>query len=74
MAGAFAAPASAKTLIAGRRVLLVDDDMRNIFALTSVLEQRGLTVEPARNGVEALEKLDALPEVLNDLARAYAAR
>jgi CheY-like chemotaxis protein/CHASE3 domain sensor protein len=43
----------------GRKVLLVDDDMRNIFALTSVLEQRGLIVEPARNGVEALEKLDA---------------
>lgn len=42
----------------GRKVLLVDDDARNIFALTSVLEQRGLTVEPARNGVEALEKLE----------------
>ncbi|RZL35459.1 MAG: response regulator, partial [Rubrivivax sp.] len=47
----------------GRKVLLVDDDMRNIFALTSVLEQRGLTVEPARNGVEALEKLEALGDV-----------
>jgi CheY-like chemotaxis protein/signal transduction histidine kinase len=44
----------------GRKVLLVDDDMRNVFALTSVLEQHGLTVEPARNGVEALEKLEAL--------------
>ena len=43
----------------GRKVLLVDDDARNIFALTSVLEQRGLTVEPARNGVEALEALAA---------------
>ncbi|MDR7333804.1 response regulator [Roseateles asaccharophilus] len=43
----------------GRKVLLVDDDMRNIFALTAVLEQRGLIVEPARNGAEALEKLDA---------------
>ncbi|MFG6462942.1 response regulator [Roseateles sp. DXS20W] len=47
----------------GRKVLLVDDDMRNIFALTSVLEQRGLTVEPARNGVEALEKLEAHADV-----------
>jgi CheY-like chemotaxis protein len=44
----------------GRKVLLVDDDLRNVFALTSLLEQRGLTVEPARNGVEALEKLEAL--------------
>ena len=47
----------------GRKVLLVDDDARNIFALTSVLEQRGLTVEPARNGVEALEKLEAHGDV-----------
>ncbi len=47
----------------GRKVLLVDDDARNIFALTSVLEQRGLTVEPARNGVEALEKLAAQSDI-----------
>ena len=47
----------------GRKVLLVDDDARNIFALTSVLEQRGLTVEPARNGVEALEKLQAHDDI-----------
>jgi CheY-like chemotaxis protein len=43
----------------GRRILLVDDDVRNIFALTSVLEQKGLLVEVARNGYEAIEKLDA---------------
>lgn len=42
----------------GRRILLVDDDVRNIFALTSVLEQKGLSVDVARNGFEALEKLD----------------
>lgn len=42
----------------GRRILLVDDDVRNIFALTSVLEQKGLAVEVARNGFEAIEKLD----------------
>jgi CheY-like chemotaxis protein len=47
----------------GRKVLLVDDDARNIFALTSVLEQRGLTVEPARNGAEALDKLDAQGDI-----------
>ena len=54
----------------GRKVLLVDDDARNIFALTSVLEQRGLVVEPARNGVEALEKLaadDTIDIVLMDV-------
>jgi CheY-like chemotaxis protein/signal transduction histidine kinase/CHASE3 domain sensor protein len=47
----------------GRRILLVDDDVRNIFALTSALEQKGLTVDVARNGAEAIDKLDALPDV-----------
>ncbi|MGV3571676.1 MAG: response regulator [Ramlibacter sp.] len=41
----------------GRRILVVDDDMRNIFALTSALEQKGAEVEVARNGIEALDKL-----------------
>jgi CheY-like chemotaxis protein len=40
-----------------RRVLLVDDDVRNIFALTSALEQKGAEVVTARNGQEALDKL-----------------
>jgi CheY-like chemotaxis protein len=39
----------------GRKVLLVDDDVRNIFALTHVLENKGFKVEVARDGVEALE-------------------
>ncbi|WP_342119172.1 response regulator [Pseudoduganella sp. OTU4001] len=47
----------------GRRILLVDDDVRNIFALTSAIEQKGAAVEIARNGHEALEKLDAVPEI-----------
>jgi CheY-like chemotaxis protein/CHASE3 domain sensor protein len=47
----------------GRRILVVDDDVRNIFALTSALEHKGAVVEVARNGVEALQKLDALPDV-----------
>ncbi|HYP82061.1 response regulator [Variovorax sp.] len=47
----------------GRRVLLVDDDVRNIFALTSALEQRGAAVEIGRNGREALEKLDQVPDI-----------
>ena len=42
----------------GRRVLLVDDDVRNIFALTSALEQKGILVEIGRNGFEAISKLD----------------
>jgi CheY-like chemotaxis protein/signal transduction histidine kinase/CHASE3 domain sensor protein len=42
----------------GRRILVVEDDVRNIFALTSVLEPKGAKVELARNGIEALEALD----------------
>ncbi|RSZ37200.1 MULTISPECIES: response regulator [unclassified Variovorax] len=47
----------------GRTILLVDDDVRNIFALTSALEQRGAIVEIGRNGREALEKLDQVSEI-----------
>jgi CheY-like chemotaxis protein/CHASE3 domain sensor protein len=47
----------------GRTILLVDDDVRNIFALTSALEQRGAAVEIGRNGREALEKLDQVREI-----------
>ena len=42
----------------GRRILLVDDDVRNIFALTSALEQKGARVEIGRNGREAIERLE----------------
>jgi signal transduction histidine kinase/DNA-binding response OmpR family regulator/CHASE3 domain sensor protein len=42
----------------GRTILLVDDDVRNVFALTSALEQRGAKVEVGRNGFEALSRLD----------------
>jgi CheY-like chemotaxis protein/signal transduction histidine kinase/CHASE3 domain sensor protein len=41
----------------GRRILVVEDDVRNIFALSKVLEPRGARVEIARNGREALEVL-----------------
>jgi CheY-like chemotaxis protein/CHASE3 domain sensor protein len=47
----------------GRRILLVDDDMRNIFALTGALEQKGALVEVARNGFEAIEKLDKVADI-----------
>ncbi|QJC57339.1 Sensory/regulatory protein RpfC [Polaromonas vacuolata] len=47
----------------GRKVLLVDDDMRNIFALTSALEQKGIAVEIGRNGFEAISKLDEVSDI-----------
>jgi len=43
----------------GRTVLLAEDDVRNIFALSSVLEPLGVTLAIARNGREALERLAA---------------
>ena len=42
----------------GRRILVVEDDVRNIFALSSVLEPKGAKVEIARNGREALDALE----------------
>ena len=42
----------------GRRVLVVEDDVRNIFALSAVLEPRGAKVSIARNGREALTALE----------------
>ncbi|CAN5378774.1 response regulator [soil metagenome] len=47
----------------GRKVLLVDDDVRNIFALTSALEHKGLLVEVGRNGFEAIGKLDEVSDI-----------
>lgn len=50
-------------VLEGRRILLVDDDMRNIFALTGALEQKGALVEIARNGFEALDKLNDVADI-----------
>lgn len=47
----------------GRKLLLVDDDVRNIFALTSALEHKGAVVEIARNGREAIARLEACEDI-----------
>jgi CheY-like chemotaxis protein/signal transduction histidine kinase/HAMP domain-containing protein len=49
--------------LVGRTVLLVDDDARNIFALSSVLERRGMRVLTATNGSEAIALADATPDL-----------
>jgi len=49
--------------IAGRKVLVVDDDVRNIFAMTSVLEASGLEVIYAENGQAAIEALTRDPAI-----------
>jgi CheY-like chemotaxis protein/signal transduction histidine kinase len=46
-----------ESILEGRRVLIVEDDVRNVFALSSVLEPKGITVVIARNGREALDVL-----------------
>ncbi|MET8681484.1 HAMP domain-containing protein [Streptomyces sp. NPDC004647] len=50
-------------VLAGRTILIVDDDIRNVFALTHVLGRVGITVKYAENGREGLEVLDRSPEV-----------
>jgi HAMP domain-containing protein/CheY-like chemotaxis protein/signal transduction histidine kinase len=49
--------------LVGRTVLLVDDDSRNIFALSSVLERRGMRVLTATTGSEAIELIEATPDL-----------
>jgi signal transduction histidine kinase/DNA-binding response OmpR family regulator/CHASE3 domain sensor protein len=44
-------------LLEGRRILVVEDDVRNVYALTNILEPRGAVVQIARNGQEALDQL-----------------
>ncbi|WP_086850011.1 HAMP domain-containing protein [Streptomyces daghestanicus] len=50
-------------ILAGRRVLIVDDDIRNVFALTHVLGRVGMTVLYAENGREGIETLERSPDV-----------
>jgi CheY-like chemotaxis protein/signal transduction histidine kinase/CHASE3 domain sensor protein len=54
-------------ILEGRRILVVEDDVRNVYALTNILEPRGAVVEIARNGREAL---DALEKSTTDPGRA----
>jgi CheY-like chemotaxis protein/signal transduction histidine kinase len=64
-----AVPAKPKTLtkgkdaIKGKKVLIVDDDMRNIFALSSALQSYDLNVEIANDGEEAIAKLEEIRDI-----------
>ncbi|MGI5276607.1 HAMP domain-containing protein [Streptomyces rochei] len=65
------APQSSRGIrFGGQKVLIVDDDIRNVFALTSVLEQHGLSVlyaENGREGIEVLEQHEDVAVVLMDI-------
>ncbi len=54
---------TADAVLPGKRVLIVDDDVRNVFALTSALEARGMEVRFAENGRDAIAALEADPGV-----------
>ncbi|MET0588725.1 MAG: response regulator [Novosphingobium sp.] len=45
-------------ILEGRRILIVEDDVRNVYSLTSILEPQGMQVEIARNGREAINALE----------------
>jgi CheY-like chemotaxis protein len=56
--------------LGGRTVLVVDDDIRNVFALTSALEAHGLRVmhaESGKEGIEVLKQTNAVDAVLMDV-------
>ena len=50
-------------VLRGRKVLVVDDDARNIFALTTVLENQEMEVLSATNGRQAIEIINATPDL-----------
>ncbi len=55
-----------ESILKDKKVLLVDDDMRNVFALTNILEDKGIKVLVGKNGKEAIEHLNKNPDL--DLA------
>ena len=50
-------------MLKGKNVLIVDDDMRNVFALSSLLEDKGINVIAGRNGKDGIEKLKKNPKI-----------
>jgi CheY-like chemotaxis protein len=50
-------------ILSGKNALIVDDDSRNIFAMTSLLERNGMQVMAAESGPEAIDMLDRQPDV-----------
>src|SRR6202012_4838255 len=51
------------TVLAAKKVLIVDDDIRNIFAMTSILEPHQMQIFSAETGKSALEILQSTPDM-----------
>ncbi|MEC5387883.1 HAMP domain-containing protein [Uliginosibacterium sp. H3] len=54
---------SSNELLAGKKALIVDDDMRNIFALATVLDEEGMVIVSANNGREAIRLVESDPDI-----------
>ncbi|MGH9011299.1 MAG: response regulator, partial [Acidimicrobiia bacterium] len=54
---------AAYAALAGTRIMIVDDDVRNVYALTSALEDRGIEVITAENGRQGVESLQRHPDI-----------
>jgi HAMP domain-containing protein/signal transduction histidine kinase/CheY-like chemotaxis protein len=52
-----------QSLLAGKKILVVDDDIRNIFAMTSILERQEVNVMSAENGSDAIKILKETPGI-----------
>jgi len=52
-----------ESILKDKKILIVDDDIRNIFAMTSLLERYGMQIYSAETGKAALEKLQAIPDI-----------
>jgi CheY-like chemotaxis protein len=52
-----------EALLEGKKILIVDDDMRNIFSLSSALAEKNIIIFEAENGCEALKQLDKFPDI-----------
>jgi CheY-like chemotaxis protein len=52
-----------EAVLDGKQILLVDDDIRNVFALSKLLSDRGMKTHVAISGLKALEELEKVPEI-----------
>jgi CheY-like chemotaxis protein len=54
---------SSNRILEGKRALIVDDDMRNIFALATLLDEQGMVILSANNGRDAIKKVESDAEI-----------